>query len=49
MSLYIPDFILQTIAIIAMIIVIVKLKKLENERISVIKNAEKNLEGDKYV
>mgnify|MGYP001214111543 CR=1 FL=1 len=49
MSLYIPDFIIQTIAIIAMIIVIVKLKKLENERISVIKNAEKNLEGDKYV
>ncbi len=49
MSLYIPDFIIQTIAIIAMLIVIVKLKKLENERISVIKNAEKNLEGDKYV
>tara|TARA_B100000965_G_scaffold403939_1_gene433364 strand:+ start:1750 stop:1908 length:159 start_codon:yes stop_codon:yes gene_type:complete len=49
MTLYIPDFIIQTIAIIAMILVIVKLKKLENERMSVIKNAEENLEGDKYV
>jgi len=25
------------------------LKKLENERMSVMKNAEENLEGDKYV
>ena len=49
MTLYIPDFIIQTIAIIAMILVIVQLKKLENERMSVIKNAEENLEGDKYV
>ncbi len=49
MTLYIPDFIIQTIAIIAMILVIVQLKKLENERTSVLKNAEKNLEGDKYV
>ena len=49
MNLYVPDFIIQTIAIIAMILVIVKLKKLENERMSVMKNAEKNLEGDKYV
>jgi len=49
MTLYIPDFIIQTIAIIAMILVIVKLKKLENERMSVMRNAEKNLEGDKYV
>ena len=49
MNLYVPDFIIQTIAIIAMILVIVKLKKLENERMSVIKNAEENLEGDKYV
>ncbi len=49
MSLYIPDFIIYTIAIIAMILVIVKLKKLENERLSVMKAAEQNLEGDKYV
>tara|TARA_Y100000768_G_scaffold4947_1_gene3531 strand:+ start:2292 stop:2450 length:159 start_codon:yes stop_codon:yes gene_type:complete len=49
MNIYIPDFIIQTIAIIAMLLVIVKLKKLENERMSVMKNAEKNLEGDKYV
>ena len=49
MTLYIPDFIIQTIAIIAMILVIVQLKKLENERMSVMKNAEENLEGDKYV
>ena len=49
MTLYIPDFIIQTIAIIAMILVIVQLKKLENERTSVLKNAEKNLEGYKYV
>ena len=49
MSLYIPDFIIYTIAIIAMILVIVKLKKLENERLSVMKAAEQNLEGHKYV
>ena len=42
MNLYIPDFMIYMIAIVAMVYVIIKLKKLENERITAIKNAEKN-------
>ena len=42
MTLYIPDFVVYVIAIIATLVVIIKLKKLENERIEAIWEAEKN-------
>ena len=42
MTLYIPDFVVYVIAITATLVVIIKLKKLENERIEAIREAEKN-------
>ena len=47
MNFYIPDFMIYVIAIIAMVFVIIKLKKLENERLSAIKEADRQMEGDK--
>ena len=49
MNFYIPDFMIYVIAIIAMVFVIIKLKKLENERLSAIKEADRPMEGDKNV
>ena len=49
MNFYIPDFMIYVIAIIAMIFVIIKLKKLENERLLAIKEADRQMEGDKNV
>ena len=49
MDFYIPDFMIYVIAIIAMVFVIIKLKKLENERLSAIKEADRQMEGDKNV
>ena len=49
MNFYIPDFMIYVIAIIAMVFVIIKLKKLENGRLSVIKEADGQIEGDKNV
>ena len=49
MNFYIPDFMIYVIAIIAMVFVIIKLKKLENERLSTIKDADRKIEGDKNV
>tara|TARA_B000000475_G_C15734448_1_gene340082 strand:- start:1 stop:150 length:150 start_codon:yes stop_codon:yes gene_type:complete len=49
MNFYIPDFMIYVIAIIAMVFVIIKLKKLENERLSAIKEAGRQMEGDKNV
>tara|TARA_B100000085_G_C18292375_1_gene410747 strand:+ start:191 stop:319 length:129 start_codon:yes stop_codon:yes gene_type:complete len=42
MNLYIPDFVVYVIAIVTTLVVIIKLKKLENERIEALRNAEKN-------
>ena len=42
MTLYIPDFVVYVIAIVTTLVVIIKLKKLENERIEALRNAEKN-------
>ncbi len=42
MSLYIPDFVVYVIAIVTTLVVIIKLKRLENERIEALRNAEKN-------
>jgi len=49
MNFYIPDFMIYVIAIIAMVFVIIKLKKLENERLSATKEADRQMEGDKNV
>jgi len=49
MSLYIPDYMIYTMAVIAVVFVIIKLNKLEKERSSVIKNSDMKLEGDKNV
>ena len=49
MNFYIPDFMIYVIAIIAMVFVIIKLKKLENVRLSAIKEADRQMEGDKNV
>jgi hypothetical protein len=49
MNFYIPDFMIYIIAIIAMVFVIIKLKKLETERLSTIKDADRKIEGDKNV
>ena len=49
MSLYIPDYMIYTMAVIAMVFVIIKLNKLENERLSAIKEADRQMEGDKNV
>ena len=49
MSLYIPDFIIYTIAVIAMLFVIIKLNKLEKERLSVLKNSDTKVEGENNV
>ena len=49
MNFYISDFMIYVIAIIAMVFVIIKLKKLENERLSAIKEADIQMEGDKNV
>ncbi|MDC0415094.1 hypothetical protein OAM25_01965 [Gammaproteobacteria bacterium] len=49
MNFYIPDFMIYVIAIIAMVFVIIKLKKLENKRLSAIKEADRQMEGDKNV
>ena len=42
MNLYIPDFVVYVIAIVTTLVVIIKLKRLENERIEALRNAEKN-------
>ncbi len=42
MILYIPDFVVYLIAITATVLVIMRLKKLENERIEAVREAEKN-------
>ena len=49
MNFYIPDFMIYVIAIVAMVFVIIKLKKLENERLSSIKESDRQMEGDKNV
>ncbi len=49
MSLYIPDYMIYAMAVIAMVFVIIKLNKLEKERLSVTKNSDTKLEGDKNV
>jgi len=48
-ELYIPDYMIYTMAVIAMVFVIIKLNKLEKERLSVTKNSDTKLEGDKNV
>tara|TARA_B100000676_G_C17923867_1_gene757016 strand:+ start:886 stop:1023 length:138 start_codon:yes stop_codon:yes gene_type:complete len=42
MSIYIPDFVIYLIAVTATILVIMKLKKFENERIATLREVEKN-------
>ena len=42
MNFYIPDVVFYLIGVIATIFVIMKLKKLENEKIELIREAEKN-------
>ena len=42
MNFYIPDVVVYLIGVIATIFVIMKLKKFENERIELIREAEKN-------
>ncbi len=42
MNIYIPDFIVYLIAVLATLLVIMKLKKFENERIEATREAEKN-------
>ena len=49
MSLYIPDYMIYAIAVIAMVFVIIKLNKLEKERLSVINNSDTKFEGEKNV
>lgn len=49
MSLYIPDYMIYAMAVIAMVFVIIKLNKLEKKRLSVTKNSDTKLEGDKNV
>ncbi len=49
MSLYIPDYMIYAMAVIAMVFVIIKLNKLEKERSSVTKKSDTKLEGDKNV
>lgn len=49
MNFYIPDFIVYLIALAAMIIVIVKLSKMENQRIQILENASTELKGGKNV
>ncbi len=47
MSLYIPDYMIYAMAVIAMVFVIIKLNKLEKERLSVTKNSDTKFQGHK--
>jgi hypothetical protein len=48
MNLYIPDFMIYVIAIIAMVFVIIKLNKLEKDRLLAM-DADKQIKGDRNV
>ena len=42
MNIYIPDFVIYLIAVAATILVVMKLKQYENERIEALREADKN-------
>ena len=48
MNLYIPDFMIYVIAIIALVFVIIKLNKLEKDRLLAM-DADRQIKGDKNV
>ena len=48
MSFYIPDFMIYVIAIVAMVFVIIKLNKLEKDRLLAM-DADRQIKGDKNV
>ena len=48
MSFYIPDFMIYVIAIVSMIFVIIKLNKLEKDRLLAM-DADRQIKGDKNV
>ncbi len=48
MNLYIPDFMIYVIAIIAMVFVIIKLNQLEKDRLLAM-DADKQIKGDRNV